>query len=83
MNKQALIERLKSLKVGFDQTQPRVIDGDEGIMVSAEEGDGAADYYGVEGLTDCPYIDPVLEAFAERHNCYWEWQNPGVIVLAE
>ena len=48
------------------------------ICVSAEEGDGVADYYG-EFRGGYPWIEPRLEAWAEKHGAYWEWCNPGRI----
>jgi hypothetical protein len=48
------------------------------IKVSAEYGDDAADYYG-EFRGGYPWINPKLEAFAEKHGCYWEWENAGCI----
>lgn len=50
-------------------------------MVSAENGDGAADYYGEFQGNGYPYIDPALEAFADKYGVYWEWVNPGQIAL--
>jgi hypothetical protein len=50
------------------------------LFVSAENGDGAADYWGTD-REPWPTINPRLEEFAKQHNCYWEWQNPGCIVL--
>ena len=52
------------------------------VQVSAEYGDDAADYYG-EFRGGYPWINPKLEAFAEKHGCFWEWQNPGAIALYE
>jgi hypothetical protein len=65
------------------------------VEVSAESGDGAADYYG-EGLAllaeelgkpvegaGLPWINPKLEAWAEAHGVYWEWVNAGVIAAHE
>lgn len=49
-------------------------------MVSAEHGDGAADYYG-EFRGGYPYIDPALEAFATKYGMYWDWVNPGQIAM--
>lgn len=50
------------------------------LHVSAEEGDDAADYYG-EFRGGYPWINPTLENFAKENGCYWEWDNPGCIVL--
>ena len=56
---------------------------DEGrLIVSAEEPDTAADYYGEYRGND-PWINPDLETWAEDRECYWEWVNPGAIVLVE
>ena len=41
----------------------------------------AADYYG-EFVSGRPWIAPELEAIAEKHGCYWEWENSGAICLA-
>lgn len=48
------------------------------VMVSAEEGDGAADYYGHKYY---PTIAPALEAFAKKQGGHWEWVNPGCIAF--
>ena len=50
------------------------------VKVSAEEGDGAADYWGEFSGGD-PEIHPKLEAYADKHGLYWEWVNPGCIAL--
>lgn len=50
------------------------------ICVSAEHNDLAADYYG-EFRGGYPWINPQLEKFAEKNDCYWEWLNPGAIAL--
>lgn len=52
---------------------------DRTVYVSAEEGDGAADYWGEFG--DPLSIAPELDAYAKKLDMYWEWQNPGVIGL--
>lgn len=57
---------------------PHAFIQDGRVMVSAEEGDGCAEYYGVKGW---PYIHPALEAFAEARRMFWEWRDPGTIVL--
>ncbi len=50
------------------------------VMVSAENGDDAADYYG-EFRGGYPWINPKLEELATKLHCFWEWQNPGCIAL--
>lgn len=54
--------------------------GDYGalVLVSAEHGDDAADYYG-EFRGNDPWINPKLETYARKHSCYFEWINPGCI----
>ncbi len=49
---------------------------DGSVVVSAEHGDGAGDYYG-ESRGGYPYIHPTLEAWAKTNNGHWEWVNPG------
>jgi hypothetical protein len=46
------------------------------VKVSAEEGDGAADYWQEFGNDP---INPKLERWAEQNGLYWEWENPGCI----
>ncbi|HEY6021003.1 MAG TPA: hypothetical protein VIY48_14195 [Candidatus Paceibacterota bacterium] len=54
---------------------------DEGeLFVSAEYGDDAADYWG-EFRGGYPWINPALEMLAREENAYWDWVNPGQIVL--
>lgn len=60
--------------------RPTVIIRNEILYVSAEDGNYFADYYG-EFRGGYPWIDPRLEAFAKRNGGYWEWENPGAIVL--
>ena len=52
------------------------------VLVSAEHGDDAADYYG-EYRGGYPWINPKLEEFAKKNGCYWEWCHPGAIALYE
>ena len=52
------------------------------VMVSAENGDNAADYYG-EFRGGYPWINPALERLAQHYDGYWEWQNPGAIVFTD
>lgn len=52
------------------------------IHVSAETEVDVADYYG-EYRGGYPWVNPKLEKFAEKHDCHWEWDNPGSIVLIE
>jgi len=50
---------------------------DEGeVLLSAEEGDGAADYYQEFGEE----INPEIVATAEKLGFGWEWESPGALV---
>lgn len=57
----------------------RAFVGDGRAYVSAENGDGAADYYG-EFVGGYPWINPKLEALAMETGGYWDWVNAGQIV---
>lgn len=91
-NKAKIVEALKALKkpwMKYDkaskayvdtQVVPTVIERDDKIIVSAEDGLLWADYYGEFSGGDM-WIEPVLEAFAKEHGLHWEWENPGAISL--
>ena len=64
------------------EIHPTVIERDGKVLVSAEDGKGLADFYG-EFRGGYPYIDPALESFAHNRGLYWEWENPGAIILVE
>lgn len=58
------------------------------VTVSAEEGDGAADYYAMGDYSEAMLDDAGLDGFginkrlaewAGDHGLSWEWQNPGCI----
>jgi len=56
---------------------PTVFVGEEGeIVLSAEEGDGAADYY-QEFFEE---INPEIVAAAEKLGFGWEWESPGALI---
>ena len=62
---------------------PHAFIDERGVLnVSAENGDGAADYYG-EFRGGYPFIEPKLEAWAKKRGGYWEWVNPGCIAFYE
>lgn len=62
-------------------TVPTAFIGDHDLIyVSGEDGKGLVDYYG-EYRGGYPYINSKLEEWAGSNGCYWEWQNPGCIVL--
>lgn len=55
------------------------IDSEGRLLISAEHGDDAADYY----ERGYPWINPVLEAWAKDNGGYFEWQHPGAICFTE
>ena len=55
---------------------------DNKLIISAEEGDDAADYYG-EFRGGYPWINPKIEKWAKKHDLYIEWQNPGCLSVWE
>jgi len=57
-------------------TSPTFHVEDGTVVVSAESGDGAGDYYG-EYQDGCPHIDPKIEKIAEDNGFYCEWHNAG------
>ena len=59
---------------------PRGFIRDGMLFISGDEGDDAMDYYG-DYRGGYPWINPVLEQFAENNNAYWEWHDGGSIVL--
>jgi hypothetical protein len=59
---------------------PTVMECDNFVQVSAEDGKPFADYYG-EFRGGYPWIHPELEAVAKKFGLYWEWQNPGAIAV--
>jgi len=74
----AEISQVKS-NMGTGKT-PKLFERDGLLHMSAEDGEYFADYYGI--TTNYPEVDPRLEAIAEKYGMYWEWENPGVVVLA-
>ncbi len=90
----AQLEAITYEDLYYDKTRPagdryqcrtmnlEVIERDGLLIISGESGHSLVDYYGEYRCGD-PYIDARIEAIAEKHNCYWEWENPGSIALAE
>ncbi len=54
------------------------------IMLSAEHENSYlfADYYG-DYRGGFPWVHPALEAWAKKHGFFWEWQNPGALMLCK
>lgn len=57
-------------------------DDEDRLNVSAESGLWVADYYG-EFRGGYPWVHPAIEAVAEKHGMYVEWNNPGSIGFAQ
>lgn len=75
-NMEALVKTVPTI----EGIKPAVfIRGQDGIVLSGEEGDGLCDYYAFGG--DGPFIHPELEAWAEKAGAYWEWESPGGAIL--
>jgi hypothetical protein len=64
----------------FVDVDPKLFIEDGNICLTAENGSGLIDYYG-EFRGGYPWIDPRLEEYAEKNGYYWEWVNPGYIML--
>jgi len=81
--KERIINEIEKAGFGFAICQHRC-QVEDALTVSAEDWDDdkglAADYYG-EFRGGFPWIHPELEAIAEKHGLYWEWENPGAIQL--
>jgi len=77
-----IINKLKTLEIDWVEgiCTPTVIERDGKVLVSTEDGKCLADYYG-EFWGGYPWVHSALEAFAEKHGMFWEWQNPGCISL--
>jgi len=79
-----LEKALKSLK-NFEGTSPTIYrdrDYSNQLVLSAEECDGFADYYG-EFCGGYPYIAPEIEAAAEKLGFYFEWEHAGALIAYE
>ena len=92
---QAFIKELKALHIDsmdWDRetkslidtvVSPTVIERDGLVIVSAEDGKGFADYWGCDEIQrEGMYIHPELEALADKHGMYWEWEDAGAISIA-
>ena len=67
----------------YDNPPPKIkpsarID-DNVIYISAENGDGIADYWGE--FNDPMFINADLQKWADQYGCYIEWVNPGILAV--
>jgi len=56
------------------------------IVLSAEDNTESyfADYYGEyapKGYKGCAWVHERLEKWASDHDCFWEWENAGCLIL--
>jgi hypothetical protein len=76
MNNKKIVRELTKLgAVAF-------IGDDNSVKMSAEEGDGFADYYG-EFTGGDMWVDPRVEKIVTRNGGYVEWDNPGCVSIWE
>jgi len=98
---QALIDAVKAIELPhyeWDKERKELVEttrpilafvGDDGVLhVSAENGDGAADYYGELVTESRDEKGEIVNAFgicqqlhdaARAHGYYWEWDDAGSI----
>jgi hypothetical protein len=65
---------------------PIFVNADGQIVLSAEDNSRAyfADYYGEyapKGYHGCPWVDPAITEWAADHGCFFEWRDPGSLIL--
>jgi hypothetical protein len=79
MNKFENLEALVATVPTIMGITPAVfVRGNDGIVLSGEEGDGLCDYWGEGGES---YIHTELEKWAAGVGAYWEWENAGCAIL--
>lgn len=74
--KEAIAKKIKA--AGFLP----ILRTDGRLVVSAENGDQAADYYG-EFRGGYPWINPKLEEIVDKAGCMLEWESPGALSVWE
>jgi hypothetical protein len=75
-----ILSDISKLKSEITNKSPKTFVRDGFIYLSAEDGSHFADYYG-EFKGEEMYIDPRLEKIADKYDMYWDWENPGTIIL--
>lgn len=73
------VAKLRTENHRGERVAPQLFE-DKGIRIGSDDGSLFIDYYG-EHRGGYPWIDPRIVKAAEAEGCYWEWQNPGSIVL--
>lgn len=56
-------------------------DHDKGLVLSAEDGGHFANCYGQFDDSDDPWVHPLIEAWAEKHDYQIEWRDAGSVTL--
>lgn len=80
MNRKTFIKRLKDVTLVDAQNKirhPIVIEKEDRILVSTDDGRYFADYY----RNGVAWIHPDVEQLAADAGTYWEWENPSAIVV--
>lgn len=92
-NEQLMTRLAKIELVKFDFVNGELVEGVQGlhfsedngvVYISAEHGDGAADYYGEFQTGDDygqPHVHAKIVAVAEALGSYVEWVNPGQLAI--
>lgn len=70
MTNQEIIKKIT--KMGFSAQEHNGV-----VLISAENGDGAAEYYHHTGM----YVNPKLEALANSLGGFIDWQDTGTIFI--
>ncbi len=86
---QTIVKEINKMFPASDDKYPICFERDERLIVSGEcyfndeltfEGKKEIFETMVINYYEC-HIDPRLEAYAEKLNCFWEWENPACIYL--
>jgi hypothetical protein len=80
LTKTNMEELVKTVPTIWDMKPVVFVRGNDGIVLSGEEGDGLCDYWGEFNGGD-PFIHPELEKWAADAGAYWEWENAGCAIL--
>lgn len=61
-----------------EEVEPHYFIRDRAVRISAEYGDGLAEYYGPKGYSE---ISPDIEKMAAECGVFAEWEDPGSIAF--
>lgn len=80
MNREQIRKALEEKGLSIVGTTEEFNGGIGGLWISAEAGDDYFNYY-AEGWHDTFGVDPALNQFVEDNGWYFEWYDPGTIML--